>query len=82
MWEHKEAFPYFTKAIEINSNDGFAFLWRGVYNNLAGNYSQACQDWIKASDLGYKSANKKANVCSNAKNVKESIKRLLSSQNY
>ena len=52
------------------------------YNNLAGNYNQACKDWVKASDLGYKNANKKANECSNAGNVKESINSLLSSQNY
>ena len=46
----------FTKAIELDSKYGEAWLNRGVVKEMIRDTQGACQDWAKAADLGITAA--------------------------
>ena len=58
----------------------YAYFNRGLINYNNDKYKEACTDWIKASELGYKYAHKKADNCKNSDNFKANVKNLLESK--
>ena len=64
-------------AISINPDLDYAHYNRGLMNYNSDKFKEACADWIKASELGYEYAFKKADNCKNSHNFKASIKNLL-----
>ena len=80
--DHKGSIKDYTKAIEIDPKEGYSFYNRGVIYDLSGNFGEACNDWIKASKLGYNSADKRADRCLNTENFKTNVKELLSAQDF
>jgi len=50
---HKSAIIDFTRAIELNPDDGTYYSKRGNAKFSAGNRSGACLDWTIAGNLGY-----------------------------
>ena len=50
--DYEGAIADFTKAIEINPEDVYAYKSRGVSQEYIGNLIGACSDWRKASSLG------------------------------
>ncbi len=49
--KYEEAIDAFTKAIELNPQDAFAYSQRGFYHNRLGNYNQATKDYNKAIEI-------------------------------
>ena len=43
----------YTKAIQIDSTNGYAYYWRGTYYKAIGENAKAQADFIKAKKLGY-----------------------------
>ena len=80
--DHKGSIIDYTKAIEINPKEGYGFYNRGIMYDLSGNFGEACNDWIKASKLGHKNAEKRADRCENTANFKNNVKDLLSAQDF
>lgn len=56
--KYVEAISYFDKAILLNSNYAKALLNRGITKQMLRDEDGACNDWIKAKELGINIANK------------------------
>lgn len=52
MKDYYGAVGDYTKAIEINPNDGGSYRNRGIAKNEIGDMKGACEDWRKAASLG------------------------------
>ena len=56
--KYEEALSYFNQAILLNSNYAKALLNRGITKQMLRDEDGACNDWIKAKELGINVANK------------------------
>lgn len=56
--KYTEALFYFDKAILLDNNYAKAYLNRGITRQMKRDEDGACNDWIKAKELGIKLANK------------------------
>ena len=56
--KYLEALSYFDKAIRLNSNYAKALLNRGITKQMLRDEDGACNDWMKAKELGVNIANK------------------------
>ena len=56
--KYTEALSFFDKAISLNNNYGKAHLNRGITRQITRDEDGACNDWLKAKELGINVANK------------------------
>lgn len=58
-----KAFEYYTKAIEVDSTYGKAYINRGRIYKERKEHDKACGDWLKAESLGEKSIKEETKFC-------------------
>ena len=65
MKEYASASEQFTKALDVDSSYGVAYMNRGTSKEMLRDFDGACLDWQKALELGMEQAKKFMIYCVN-----------------
>lgn len=58
-----KAFDYYSKTIEVDSTFAQAYINRGRIFKNRQQHDKACQDWLKAEELGIKTLGEETKFC-------------------
>lgn len=58
-----KAFDYYSKSIEVDSTFAQAYINRGRIFKNRQQHDKACQDWLKAEELGIKTLGEETKFC-------------------